>query len=68
MKRMAKSLGNPELCEALMVLVSKGTEINSSILVERLSLCGFPDVSGSAELGYLSVTALTLESAKPLFV
>jgi hypothetical protein len=47
-------LGNSELCEILRDFRNEGSELNSSNVVERLSLCDFLSIRGSAELDYLS--------------
>jgi hypothetical protein len=53
-KRVAKNLGNSELCEALREFVGDGEEVNSSNVVKRLSVCAFLDVDRSAEGDYLA--------------
>jgi hypothetical protein len=53
-KRIAKSLGNSELWEGLRELMSDGREIDSSNVLDRLSLCDSLDVSAPMELDYLS--------------
>jgi hypothetical protein len=53
-KRIAKNLGNLELCESLKQFGTEGEEINSSNIIERLSLCEFLDVCDSDEIDYLS--------------
>jgi hypothetical protein len=49
-KRIAKSLGNLELCETLTQFFTEGKDVKSSNVVERLSLCQFLEVSDSKEL------------------
>jgi hypothetical protein len=53
-KVIAKSFGNSELCETLALFRTDGEEVNSSNVVERLSLREFLEVSIAAELDYLS--------------
>jgi hypothetical protein len=53
-KRIAKSLENSELCEALKEFVTEGGEVNSSNVVERLSLSESLGVDRSEALDYLA--------------
>jgi hypothetical protein len=53
-KRIAKSLGNSELCEALWGFKIEGEDVSHLNVVDRLSLCDFLSVAGSRELDYLS--------------
>jgi hypothetical protein len=53
-KVIAKSFGNSELCETLASFGTAGEEVNSSNVIERLSLREFLEVSVSSELDYLS--------------